>query len=169
MTINLAARRLNDTQVAGMVTEFPRVNDALDSLPTRFVYLPTLTDTLRLAKPPSATFNTMMKVNTETGDVVRHDFGNKIAGEAVFIPRGGNDEDDGYLAIYAFDQEKQTSDPGAARRGAYRCRPGRGDPLAATRASGPARQLDSEGLISLDVPPIGSPMSCGASGPHLFR
>ncbi len=32
-----------------MVTEFPRVNDALDSLPTRFVYLPTLTDTLRLA------------------------------------------------------------------------------------------------------------------------
>jgi carotenoid cleavage dioxygenase len=52
----------------------------------------------------------MMKVNTETGDVVRHDFGNKIAGEAVFIPRGTNGEDDGYLAIYAFDQEKQTSD-----------------------------------------------------------
>jgi carotenoid cleavage dioxygenase-like enzyme len=109
MTIDLAARKVNDARVAGMVTEFPRVNDALDSLPTRFVYLPTLTETLRLAKPPSATFNTMMKVNTETGDVVRHDFGNKIAGEAVFIPRGTNGEDDGYLAIYAFDQENQTS------------------------------------------------------------
>jgi carotenoid cleavage dioxygenase-like enzyme len=110
MTIDLAARKVSDAQVAGMVTEFPRVNDALDSLPTRFVYLPTLTETLRLANPPSATFNTMMKVNTETGDIVRHDFGNKIAGEAVFIPRGGNGEDDGYLAIYAFDQENQTSD-----------------------------------------------------------
>jgi carotenoid cleavage dioxygenase len=52
----------------------------------------------------------LMKVNTETGDIVRHDFGNKIAGEAVFIPRGTNGEDDGYLAIYAFDQENQTSD-----------------------------------------------------------
>ncbi len=52
----------------------------------------------------------MMKVNTETGDVVRHDFGNKIAGEATFIPRGTNGEDDGYLAIYAFDPENQTSD-----------------------------------------------------------
>ena len=110
MTIDLAARKVSDAQVAAMVTEFPRVNDALDALPTRFVYLPTLTDTLRLAKPPSATFNTMMKVNTETGNVVRHDFGNKIAGEAVFIPRGGNGEDDGYLAIYAFDQENRTSD-----------------------------------------------------------
>jgi carotenoid cleavage dioxygenase len=93
-----------------MVTEFPRVNDALDSLPTRIVYLPTLTDTRRLANPPSAAFNTMMKIDTETGDVLRHDFGNKIAGEAVFIPSGGNGEDDGYLAIYAFDQENRTSD-----------------------------------------------------------
>ncbi len=63
--------------------------------------MPTLTDTLRLANPPSATFNTMMKVNTETGDIVRHDFGNKVAGEATFIPRKPNGgEDDGYLAIF---------------------------------------------------------------------
>ncbi|MEJ0067206.1 MAG: carotenoid oxygenase family protein [Caulobacteraceae bacterium] len=110
MTIDLVARKVSDAQVAGMVTEFPRVNDALGSLPTRFVYLPTLTETLRLARPPSATFNSMMKVNTETGDVLHHDFGNKIAGEAVFIPRGTIGEDDGYLAIYAFDQENETSD-----------------------------------------------------------
>lgn len=110
MTIDLAARKVSDAQVAGMVTEFPRVNEALDSLPTRFVYLPTLSDTLRLANPPSATFNTMMKVDTETGAVIRHDFGNRIAGEAVFIPRGGSGEDDGYLAIYAFDPENRTSD-----------------------------------------------------------
>ncbi len=110
MTIDLAAGRISDAQVAGMVTEFPRINDVLDALPTRFVFLPTLTGTLRQVKPPSATFNTMMKVNTETGAVVRHDFGNKIAGESTFIPRGTNGEDDGYLAIYAFDPESQTSD-----------------------------------------------------------
>ena len=110
MRIDLAARKISDAQVAGMVTEFPRINDALDALPTRFVYLPTLTDTLRQAKPASATFNTMMKVNTEIGDVVSHDFGNKIAGEATFIPRGSSGEDDGYLAVYAFDPTNRTSD-----------------------------------------------------------
>jgi carotenoid cleavage dioxygenase-like enzyme len=110
MTIDLAAGKVSDAQVAGMVTEFPRINDILDALPTRFVYLPTLTNTLQQANPPSATFNTMMKINTETGDVVRHDFGNKIAGEATFIPRGTDGEDDGYLAIFAFDSVNQTSD-----------------------------------------------------------
>lgn len=111
MTINLAARKVSDAQVAGMVTEFPRINDALDALPTRFVYLPTLTDKLNQANPPSATFNTMMKVNTETGNVVSHDFGNMIAGEAAFIPRGtGGGEDDGYLALFAYDPVNRTSD-----------------------------------------------------------
>ncbi len=53
----------------------------------------------------------MMKVNAETGDVVRHDFGNRVAGEAAFIPRGRNGaEDDGYLAFYAFDPVARTSD-----------------------------------------------------------
>ena len=110
MTIDIASRKVSDAQVADMVTEFPRINDRLDALPTRFVYLPTLTDTLKQAKPPAATFNTMMKVNSETGDVVRHDFGNRIAGEATFIPRGQGGEDDGYLAVYAYDPDTRTSD-----------------------------------------------------------
>jgi carotenoid cleavage dioxygenase len=110
MTIDVGSGRISDAQVAGLITEFPRVNDALDALPTRFVYLPTLTNTLRQANPPAATFNTMMKINTETGDVVRHDFGNKIAGEATFIPRGTAGEDDGFLAIFAFDPVNQSSD-----------------------------------------------------------
>lgn len=110
MTIDIGASKVDDREVAPMVTEFPRVNDALDAQPTRFVYLPTLTDTLRLPNPPAATFNTMMKVNSETGDVVRHDFGNRIAGEATFIPRGTRGEDDGYLAIFAYDPVSRTSD-----------------------------------------------------------
>jgi carotenoid cleavage dioxygenase len=111
MNINLANHKIADNEIADMVVEFPRVNDALNALPTRFVYLPTLTKSLQLANPPSATFNTMMKVNTETGDIVRHDFGNRVAGEATFIPRKANGrEDDGYLAIFAFDPATRNSD-----------------------------------------------------------
>jgi carotenoid cleavage dioxygenase-like enzyme len=111
MNIDLSSRNIADTEITNMVVEFPRVNDALNALPTRLVYLPTLTNTLQLAHPPSATFNTMMRVNTETGDIVRHDFGNRVGGEATFIPRKANGvEDDGYLAIFAFNPNDRTSD-----------------------------------------------------------
>jgi carotenoid cleavage dioxygenase-like enzyme len=111
MDIDLASQKIDDVEVAKMVVEFPRVNDGLNALPTRFVYLPTLTDTLKVANPPSATFNTMMKVNCETGDITRQDFGNRIAGEATFIPRRPHGrEDDGYLAIFSFDPVNRTSD-----------------------------------------------------------
>jgi carotenoid cleavage dioxygenase-like enzyme len=110
LTIDLASRKIADTQVADLRVEFPRCNDRLEALPTRFVYLPTLTGSLRQPNPPSDTFNTMLKVNTETGEVARHDFGNKIAGEAVFVPRGNRGEDDGYLAIFTFDPESRSSD-----------------------------------------------------------
>jgi carotenoid cleavage dioxygenase-like enzyme len=94
-----------------MVVEFPRFNDSFNALPTRFIYVPTLTGTLHLPNPPSATFNTMLKVNPETGDIARHDFGNKAAGEPTFIPRKPNGrEDEGYLAIFAFDPANQSSD-----------------------------------------------------------
>jgi carotenoid cleavage dioxygenase len=111
MDIDLASRAISDAQISDMVTEFPRVNDSLEALPTRYVFLPTRTDTLKLPHPPSATFNTMVKADTESGQMVRHDFGNRIAGEAVFIPRpGGSGEDEGYLAVFAFDPVNQTSD-----------------------------------------------------------
>lgn len=111
MDIDLASRAIRDVQISDMVTEFPRINDGLEALPTRYVFLPTRTDTLKLPHPPSATFNAMVKADTETGTLVHHDFGNRIAGEAVFIPRpGGNGEDDGYLAVFAFDPVNQTSD-----------------------------------------------------------
>jgi carotenoid cleavage dioxygenase len=110
LTIDLANRKISDTQVVDLRVEFPRCNDRLEALPTRFVYLPTLAGSLRQQNPPSDTFNTMLKVNTETGDVTRHDFGNKIAGEAVFVPRGTRGEDDGYLALFTFDPASGTSD-----------------------------------------------------------
>ena len=113
LSIDLAARKLTDVEISGLAVEFPRVNDTREAMPTQFVYLPTLTSSLKLPNVPSDTFNTMLKVDTATGHVIGHDFGNRIAGEAVFIPRngrGGDREDDGYLAIFAFDPVNRSSD-----------------------------------------------------------
>ncbi|WP_181832922.1 carotenoid oxygenase family protein [Bosea caraganae] len=110
LEIDLASRRIRDTALAALTVEFPRINEAREALRSRYVYVPTLSDSLRIPSPPSATFNTLLKVDTETGESARHDFGNHIVGEAVFVPRGGQGEDDGYLAIFSYDPVAQTSD-----------------------------------------------------------
>ena len=110
MNIDLSSRTAKSAPLIDMDVEFPRVNDRREALSTRFVYVPTLTDTLRVSNPPSATFKTLLKVDAENGKVSRHDFGNRIAGEAIFIPKGSGAEDDGYLAVLAYDPVNQTSD-----------------------------------------------------------
>ncbi|MNS42303.1 Apocarotenoid-15,15'-oxygenase [compost metagenome] len=65
---------------------------------------------MKEANPPSAVFNTVLKLDTETGQYTRHDLGNQIVGEAAFVPRpGGQAEDDGYLAAFAYDPELRSS------------------------------------------------------------
>jgi carotenoid cleavage dioxygenase len=110
MSIDLSNRIAKSAPLIDMDVEFPRVNDRREAQSTRFVYVPTLTDTLRVPSPPSATFNTLLKVDAESGKVSRHDFGNQIAGEAIFIPQGSRTEDDGYLAVLTYDPVNQTSD-----------------------------------------------------------
>ncbi len=111
LSIDAINRKLSDAKISDFAVEFPRVNDRHEATPTRFVYVPTLTSSLKLPNVPSDIFNTVLKVDTATGRIGRHDFGNRIAGEAVFIPRtGGTAEDDGYLAIFAFDPVNRTSD-----------------------------------------------------------
>jgi carotenoid cleavage dioxygenase len=109
MSIDPRGRKISSAAIADLAVEFPRVNDTREARPTRFIYLPTLTGSLKLPHPPDDTFNTLLKIDAETGAVTRHDFGHQIAGEAVFIPRGGNREDDGYLAAFTFDPASRTS------------------------------------------------------------
>ena len=112
MTIDAAARKISDAELSDLAVEFPRVNDIREAMPTQYVYLPTRTASLKVGNAASDVFNTTLKVDTATGHIARHDFGNRIAGEAVFIPRTGRGgrEDDGYLAIFAFDPANRTSD-----------------------------------------------------------
>jgi carotenoid cleavage dioxygenase len=73
--------------------------------------MPTRSETLTLPNPPSASFNALVTLDAATGAMRRHDLGNRLAGERVFIPRrGGSGEQDGWLVVYAFDPATQTSD-----------------------------------------------------------
>jgi carotenoid cleavage dioxygenase-like enzyme len=60
--------------------------------------------------PTSGTFNAIAKMNADSGECTLHDFGKRIVGEPVFIPRkAGRAEDDGFLATFAFDPVNATS------------------------------------------------------------
>jgi len=100
-----------DDRLADFATEFPRVNDAFEARESRFIHLPTRTDSLTLPNPPSASFNALVTLDAATGATRRHDLGNRLAGEPVFVPRpGGGGEQDGWIAVYAFDPAAGTSD-----------------------------------------------------------
>ncbi len=104
MTIDLTRGSFSVTPFSDLVVEFPRVNDRFEALPTRYAYMPTLSSSLKVPNPPSAVFNTMLQVDTDTGKVTRHDFGNRVVGEGAFVPRpGATREDDGYIAAFLFD------------------------------------------------------------------
>jgi carotenoid cleavage dioxygenase-like enzyme len=110
MTIDPVRRNFKVVKFSDEVTEFPRINHLYEALPTRYVYLPTLTSSLKLPNAPSAVFNTVLKFDTETGRSTRHDLGNQIVGEAAFVPRpGGRHEDDGYLAAFTYDPVRRSS------------------------------------------------------------
>lgn len=112
LAIDLAGRRVAaDERVADTMVEFPRANEAREATPTRYVYAPTLTESFGEARPTASTFNAITRTDAETGTVVRHDFGRKLVGEAAFVPKPRSSaEDDGYLAVFAFDPAGGTSD-----------------------------------------------------------
>lgn len=109
LVLDTASGRIKRQSWFDKVAEFPRIDDRRTAIAARYVYAPTLTDTLTGGNGASATFNCLLRIDTETGDVQRHDFGNRIAGEAVFIPRGES-ERSGWLATYVYDPETETSE-----------------------------------------------------------
>lgn len=109
LVLHPMAGTVSDAPLFDGAAEFPRIDDRRVARANRHVYVPTLTDSLKLTNPASATFNCLLKVDTETGRIARHDFGDRIAGEAVFIP-GGEGEDAGWLATFLYDPAKGASD-----------------------------------------------------------
>jgi carotenoid cleavage dioxygenase len=109
LVIDPLAGKVEGAALFDGAVEFPRIDDRRVARESRYIYVPTLTDTLGMAAPPSATFNCLLGVNTGTGTILRHDFGRRIVGEAVFVPRGAG-EDEGYLAAFVYDPATGTSD-----------------------------------------------------------
>jgi len=109
LVLNTSTGKIREQSWFDKVVEFPRIDERRSSVSSRYIFAPTLTETLTGGNGASATFNCLLRVDTETGDISAHDFGNRIAGEAVFIPRGQG-ETAGWLATYLYDPEKGASE-----------------------------------------------------------
>lgn len=88
LIIDPAGGTVTDVPLFGRSVELPRIDNRLIASLSRYVYIPTITDSLRIANPASATFNCLVKVDTETGSTTRHDFGDHIAGGVHTGQRG---------------------------------------------------------------------------------
>lgn len=111
LVIDVAARRARDEMMADFPTELPRIDDRFEALPSRFIFTPVRTASLTLVNAPGGTFNAVARFDTKTGQVTRHDFGNRASGEPVFIPRpGAVDEAAGYISVFVYDPVSRSSD-----------------------------------------------------------
>ena len=102
-TINPNTRRINEEIVDERAQEFPRIHPGLNSKPYRYGY------TVAIGQQ---SFPGIYKHDMQTGETVSFDMGpGRHAAEPVFIPRqGGQEEDDGYLMTYLFDENRQASE-----------------------------------------------------------
>lgn len=111
MVIDVPRRTARSTEFAGFDVEFPRINDAFEATINRYAYMPTSTLAPSPSNPSPGAPNALLKFDTERGVQYRHDFGDKMIGEAAFIPSpDGSGEDDGYLAVFCYDTQGRHSD-----------------------------------------------------------
>ena len=98
--LDLKARTVREEPLDDVVTEFPRVNDALLGRPTRFGY------TIK------GDMSGFVKYDLKAGASTHHDHGpGRLGGEGVFVPRPGSlEEDDGWLMTYVYDQPSNASE-----------------------------------------------------------
>jgi len=106
-TIDLTAGTVKEEHLDDRKNDFPRVNDRLVGLKTRFGYSQQLGHT-----PDNPSMGQeVYKYDLETGVPEVHDLGNVNGGEPVFVPRGeGGAEDDGWVVLFGHDVETDRSE-----------------------------------------------------------
>ncbi|MFG1400225.1 carotenoid oxygenase family protein [Roseixanthobacter pseudopolyaromaticivorans] len=110
IVLDLSSRQVREDAFTCPLVEFPRINDRLEARASRYVYVPTVSESLDASHRRRATFNCLQKVDMETARTDRHDFGDRLIGEPVFIPRAeGTGEDNGYIATFLHDTIDETS------------------------------------------------------------
>lgn len=106
--INIKNKRCTHEQRDQYTIEFPRINEAYNSLPYRYIYSAANLDT---HSSSDDVFHSLIKYDLETGQSEVHDFGsNYEIGEAVFAPKvGSRTEDEGYLMLFVYDKKANHS------------------------------------------------------------
>jgi carotenoid cleavage dioxygenase len=104
-TIDLAAGVVIEEQVDDRNCEFPRIDDRLAGLATRYGHA---TGTSPSGQAP---VNTLLRYDLVTGDVACHDFGpGRTPAEASFIPADNRPGGPGWLISYVYDAATDRSD-----------------------------------------------------------
>ncbi|GAA1668633.1 carotenoid oxygenase family protein [Fodinicola feengrottensis] len=86
-TLDPASGTVSEQLVDDRGVEFPTINESRTGLPNRYVYT-----------VGNGHVGAIVKYDTETGRSWANELGDRVAGEAVFIPAdGGTNEDDGWL------------------------------------------------------------------------
>jgi len=106
-TVNLRTEKVIEEQLDDRNTEFPRVDERLAGLDSRFVHTITAPAHPRHDPVPGS----LLRYDTHTGEVAQHTFSpGRVPSEAAFAPADDRAGGDGWLMTYVFDEAKGTSD-----------------------------------------------------------
>ncbi len=106
-TVDLAAGKVTEHQLDDRDTEFPRIDDRLSGLDSRYVHTVVAAAHPRHEPIPGA----LLRYDTHTGAVGQHTFApGRIPSEAAFAPADGRAGGDGWLMTYVYDLATDTSD-----------------------------------------------------------
>jgi carotenoid cleavage dioxygenase-like enzyme len=102
---HLRTGAVKEERLDDVASEFPRMNDDLLGVKTRFSYNP------RFAPEPTLLFDALLKYDTDDGSSTAYTFGpGRFGSEPVFAPRQNpTAEDDGWLLSLSYDARDDSS------------------------------------------------------------
>lgn len=102
---NMVTGEVKEERLDDRPSEFPRMNDDMLGVETRYSYNP------RIAAEPQLLFDGVIKYDTAAGTSVAYDYGDDVfGGEVVFAPRpNGVSEDDGWIMTFLHDRRDNRS------------------------------------------------------------
>lgn len=105
--VNIKTGTVTNTQMDDRITEFPRIREDRDTLPHQYIYIPT-----KSPDDKPFIFQGLVKYDMTRQRQDVHDFGDHAEiGEAVFVPAASpTSEDDGYLMLFAYNNETEQSE-----------------------------------------------------------
>lgn len=97
--------RVQREKLSDLLQEFPRMDERLTTQFYRYAY------TIGLSEKSDTTANHLYRLDTQTGDILKHSYGpHRLTEEAVFVPDPDRQEETaGWLMSYVYDWGRDTS------------------------------------------------------------